>query len=60
MSKWIFSIFIAVVLLVGGYFLEVAPYRKQVAEFTESCHKQHGVVVEEHGTDNLLCFPTDA
>ena len=41
-------------------FVANAPYRKQVKEFTENCHKQHGVVIEEHDTKNLLCFPSDA
>lgn len=37
-----------------------APYRKQVKEFTAKCHEEKGVVVEEHDTRNLLCFPANA
>jgi len=50
---------IAAVLALLSYVADI-PYRKQVKEFTEKCHTQKGVVIEEHGTKNLLCFPSDA
>jgi hypothetical protein len=47
------------VACIGIAYIADAPYRKQVQEFTKKCHEQHGVVVQEHDTKNLLCFPAD-
>jgi|LakMenE01Jun11ns_1017448.scaffolds.fasta_scaffold7206843_1 hypothetical protein len=47
------------IVAVGLAIIADAPYRKQVKEFTSKCHEHKGVVVQEHGTKNLLCFPAD-
>ena len=60
MNLKFFSLTVIVITVAVGAYLLDAPYRKQVAEFTTKCHENHGVVIEEHGTKNLLCFPTDA
>jgi hypothetical protein len=60
MNLKFFSLTVIVITCVTGAYLLDEPYRKQVAEFTEKCHKEHGVVIQEHNTKNLLCFPSDA
>lgn len=47
------------IVVVGLAFIADAPYRKQVKEFTATCHEHKGVVVQEYDTKNLLCFPAD-
>lgn len=51
-------ILVPLILFGGSYALD-APYRKQVNEFTEKCHKEYGAVIQEYNSRNLLCFPTD-
>lgn len=51
---------IVAIMIIGFAYMADAPYRKQVKEFTETCHKNKGVVIQEHDTKNLLCFPSDA
>lgn len=60
MYKQISLMVIILVACIGISYMADAPYRKQVKEFTEKCHAAKGVVIEEHGTKNLLCFPADA
>ena len=55
--------FIVVCLVIGaGYGISVvfSQISEQEKVFTNKCHEEGGVVVEEHGTNDLLCFPTDA
>lgn len=51
---------LAISFVVFFIFPELSNYSKQEKEFTKTCHDQGGVVVEEHGTDDLLCFPANA
>lgn len=58
--------FLMIAILVAAIFgfiviLDVAQKQGEFEkQFTEQCHKEGGVVVEEHNTGDLLCFPTDA
>lgn len=58
-TKRIILTFIIGWAAIGMVYIADAPYRKQVKEFTEKCHEQKGVVIEEHDTKNVLCFPAD-
>ena len=52
---------IMAIIVVAYFFLNFfSVVSEQEKKFTEQCHSEHGVVIEEHATDNLLCFPTDA
>lgn len=56
-------LFIAAVVVIGISFVvlvQQSEYAKQEKAFTAKCHEEGGVVVEEHGTADLLCFPVDA